>query len=111
MKALLLTPTFFPRLTGNVLTVGRIARELKEGGGIDCRVLDLSVVAEAEVVKEAREFGPNRSSVSSGERRRQRKSVQRQSGSSRPITTATENRWIICDSIEKRPVRTGARSQ
>ena len=58
MKALLLTPTFFPRLTGNAVTVGRIAREL-EDGGIDCRVLDLSVVAAAEVVKAARKFSPD----------------------------------------------------
>jgi L-malate glycosyltransferase len=58
MKALLLTPTFFPRLTGNAVTVRRIAQELEERG-INCRVLDLSVVAEAEVVKAAREFRPD----------------------------------------------------
>jgi glycosyltransferase involved in cell wall biosynthesis len=58
MKALILTPTFFPRLTGNAVTVGRITRELAEGG-IECLVIDLSHVAEAEAVKTARKFGPD----------------------------------------------------
>ena len=56
MKTLILTPTFFPRLTGNAVTAGRITRELAEGG-IECRVIDLSAVAEA--VKTARMFGPD----------------------------------------------------
>jgi glycosyltransferase involved in cell wall biosynthesis len=58
MKVLILTPTFFPRLTGNAVTVGRITRALAEGG-IECRVIDLSAVAEAEAVKTARQFGPD----------------------------------------------------
>ena len=58
MKAIILTPTFFPQLTGNAVTAGRIARELREGG-IECRVIDLSAVGEAEVVKAARTFGPD----------------------------------------------------
>ena len=58
MKALILTPTFFPRLTGNAVTAGRITRELTEGG-IECRVIDLSAVAEAEAIKTATAFGPD----------------------------------------------------
>jgi len=58
MKVLLLTPTFFPHLTGNAVTVGRIAREMEEGG-IDCRVLDLSIVAEGELMRAAQEFSPD----------------------------------------------------
>jgi len=58
MKTLILTPTFFPRLTGNAVTAGRITRELAEGG-IECRVIDLSAVAEAEAVKTASMFGPD----------------------------------------------------
>jgi glycosyltransferase involved in cell wall biosynthesis len=58
MKAVILTPTFFPRLTGNAVTAGRIAQELIEGG-IECRVIDLSAVGKAEVEKAAREFGPD----------------------------------------------------
>jgi glycosyltransferase involved in cell wall biosynthesis len=58
MKAIILTPTFFPRLTGNAVTAGRIAQELTEGG-IECRVIDLSVVGAAEAEKATREFGPD----------------------------------------------------
>lgn len=58
MKALILTPTFFPRLTGNAVTAGRITRELVEGG-IECRVIDLSTVTEAEAIKTAAAFGPD----------------------------------------------------
>ena len=58
MKVIILTPTFFPKLTGNAVTAGRIARELSEEG-IECRVIDLSVVGEAEVELATREFGPD----------------------------------------------------
>jgi glycosyltransferase involved in cell wall biosynthesis len=59
MKILLLTPTFYPQLTGNAVTVDRIARGLAEGGMV-CRVIDLSAVAmEADVLKAAREFSPD----------------------------------------------------
>ena len=58
MKAIILTPTFFPQLTGNAVTAGRIAQELTESG-IECRVIDLSAVGEAEVVKATRKFGPD----------------------------------------------------
>ncbi len=58
MKAIILTPTFFPQLTGNAVTVGRIAEELTEGG-IECRVIDLSAAGEAEIEKVTREFGPD----------------------------------------------------
>lgn len=58
MKAIILTPTFFPRLTGNAVTAGRIAKELTEGG-IECRVIDLSAVGEAEVEKTTRDFRPD----------------------------------------------------
>jgi glycosyltransferase involved in cell wall biosynthesis len=58
MRAILLTPTFFPRLTGNAVTAGRIAQELTEGG-IECRVIDLSAVGEAEVEKAIRTFRPD----------------------------------------------------
>jgi hypothetical protein len=58
MRAILLTPTFFPRLTGNAVTAGRIAQELTEGG-IECRVIDLSAVGGAEVEKAIRKFRPD----------------------------------------------------
>jgi glycosyltransferase involved in cell wall biosynthesis len=58
MKAIILTPTYFPQLTGNAVTVGRIAQELTEGG-IECQVIDLSAVGEAEVEKATRRFGPD----------------------------------------------------
>jgi len=45
MKAIILTPTFFPQLTGNAVTAGRIAQEMTESG-IECRVIDLSIVGE-----------------------------------------------------------------
>jgi hypothetical protein len=32
MKSLLLTPTFFPKLTGNAVTVHRIAEQLTQAG-------------------------------------------------------------------------------
>lgn len=58
MKAIILTPAFFPRFTGNAVTAGRIAQELTEDG-IECRVIDLSAVGESEAEKAARKFGPD----------------------------------------------------
>lgn len=58
MKTLVLSPTFFPKLTGNAVTVGRITRELAEGG-IECRVIDLSAVTKNEAVRRADMFGPD----------------------------------------------------
>lgn len=58
MKTLILTPTFFPRLTGNAVTAGRIARGLAEDG-IECRVIDLSVVAQTEAIAAATKFRPD----------------------------------------------------
>jgi glycosyltransferase involved in cell wall biosynthesis len=58
MRALLLTPTFHPQLTGNAVTVGRIARGLT-AGGVECRIIDLSKVPEVEVLKTAGDFGPD----------------------------------------------------
>ncbi len=58
MRALLLTPTFHPQLTGNAVTVGRIARGLT-AGGVECRIIDLSNVPEVEVLKTAGDFGPD----------------------------------------------------
>ncbi|MEW6334019.1 MAG: glycosyltransferase, partial [Thermodesulfobacteriota bacterium] len=58
MKALVLTPTFFPRLTGNAVTVERITRGLAECG-IPCRVIDLSAVTEEETIQAAAAFRPD----------------------------------------------------
>lgn len=58
MKALVLTPTFFPRLTGNAVTAERITRGLAECG-ISCRVVDLSTVSEAETLQTAAAFRPD----------------------------------------------------
>ncbi|MBM4312420.1 MAG: glycosyltransferase family 4 protein [Deltaproteobacteria bacterium] len=58
MKGIILTPAFSPRFTGNAVTAGRIAREVTEDG-IECRVIDLSAVGEAEAEKTARKFGPD----------------------------------------------------
>jgi len=58
MKALILTPTYFPRLTGNAVTVERIAQGLAECG-ISCRVIDLSAATEEETLRTAAAFRPD----------------------------------------------------
>lgn len=57
LRSLLITPTFFPRLTGNAVTVGRISQGLSEGG-VSCRVLDLEKVQEQELFTLLEEFPP-----------------------------------------------------
>ncbi|MDZ4165541.1 MAG: glycosyltransferase, partial [Smithellaceae bacterium] len=57
LRSLLITPTFFPRLTGNAVTVGRVRQGLSESG-ITCRVLDLEKIRESELVTLLDEFQP-----------------------------------------------------
>lgn len=56
-RSLLITPSFFPQLTGNAVTVDRISRGLSQAG-IDCRVMDLQKVQESEILPLLEEFQP-----------------------------------------------------
>lgn len=58
IRALLLTPTAFPKLTGNAITVGRIHHGLT-GKGVTSRVIDLSDNPTEEVIKKAKAFKPD----------------------------------------------------
>jgi glycosyltransferase involved in cell wall biosynthesis len=58
MKSLLLTPTYFPQLTGNAVTVQRISLELSRGG-ITCNIIDLSSLREKVLIERALEFAPD----------------------------------------------------
>jgi L-malate glycosyltransferase len=58
MKALLLTPTFLPSLTGNAVTVERISRILSKAGVI-CQVLDLSRTPPDTLPDHVRSFQPD----------------------------------------------------
>ncbi|MDD5711586.1 MAG: glycosyltransferase [Smithellaceae bacterium] len=58
MKSLLITPTFFPKPTGNAVTVERISRQLQQGG-IECRIIDLSLASEQTLLEEVRRFAPD----------------------------------------------------
>jgi len=58
MKALLLTPTFFPLLTGNAVTVERIGKHLTQSG-IDATILDLSGLTNEQVIRTAELFRPD----------------------------------------------------
>ena len=58
MKALLLTPTYFPQLTGNAVTVHRISTGLTQTG-IDCRIVDLSQTAGIDLLDLAGAFSPD----------------------------------------------------
>ncbi len=56
-RSLLITPSFFPRLTGNAVTVDRISRGLSQAG-ISCRVIDMQSVHESEILSLVDEFQP-----------------------------------------------------
>ena len=56
-RVAILTPFAFPSVRGNAVTVDRIARGLT-GAGLDVRVWDVSVVAEAVVERELEAFRP-----------------------------------------------------
>jgi glycosyltransferase involved in cell wall biosynthesis len=58
IRALLLTPTAPPQLTGNAVTVDRISRGLKSVG-ILCRIIDLSQNTTAQALKIAGAFKPD----------------------------------------------------
>jgi L-malate glycosyltransferase len=58
MKALLLTPTYFPQLTGNAVTVHRIAMGLSQQG-VECRIVDLSQVSGVNLLDAAGSFSPD----------------------------------------------------
>jgi len=58
MKALLLTPTYLPQLTGNAVTVHRISTGLIEKG-VDCRIVNLSQAAGSGLLDEMESFRPD----------------------------------------------------
>jgi len=58
MKALLLTPTYFPQLTGNAVTVNRISTGLSQKG-VECRIINLSQTAGLELMDAAGSFCPD----------------------------------------------------
>lgn len=58
IRTLLLTPTAFPKLTGNAVTVDRIHRGLT-GKGVTSRIIDLSENPTEEVLKKAKAFKPD----------------------------------------------------
>ncbi|MBN1546797.1 MAG: glycosyltransferase family 4 protein [Syntrophaceae bacterium] len=58
MKALLLTPTYFPQLTGNAVTVDRISKHLA-AAGIASLVVDLSQTDKEQVVRQTIRFQPD----------------------------------------------------
>jgi len=57
MRALLITPTYFPVLTGNAVTVERIAKGLREGGAL-CRILQVQRDHGNGIPEEISAFGP-----------------------------------------------------
>ncbi|MGD0275056.1 MAG: glycosyltransferase [Syntrophales bacterium] len=57
-RALLLTPTAFPKLTGNAITVDRIHHSLT-GKGVTSRIIDLSYNPTEAVMKKANAFKPD----------------------------------------------------
>jgi glycosyltransferase involved in cell wall biosynthesis len=58
IKSLLVTPTYFPQLTGNAVTVHRISQGLAQVG-VDCRIIDLSRTDGADLLRPCREFSPD----------------------------------------------------
>jgi L-malate glycosyltransferase len=58
MKALLLTPTYFPLLTGNAVTVDRIGRHLTQSG-IASTILNLSELRRKHVIRTAELYQPD----------------------------------------------------
>lgn len=58
MKTLLLTPTYFPQLTGNAVTVHRIAAGLAQQGW-ECRIMDLSQISGVNLLDAAGSFSPD----------------------------------------------------
>lgn len=58
MKAVLLTPTSFPDLTGNAVTVDRISLQLMSHG-IECRIMDLSRTPDARALSDSLSFRPD----------------------------------------------------
>lgn len=58
MRSLLLTPTYFPQLTGNAVTVNRISTGLEQVGVV-CRIADLSTVCGIDLLNLAGEFSPD----------------------------------------------------
>jgi glycosyltransferase involved in cell wall biosynthesis len=58
MKVLLLTPTYFPQLTGNAVTVHRIATGLSQLGAA-CKVMDLSRISGIDLLDAAGSFSPD----------------------------------------------------
>lgn len=58
IKTLLLTPSSYPRLTGNAVTVERIARGLSQEG-VACLIIDLGITEEQTIVAAVADFRPD----------------------------------------------------
>jgi len=58
MRSLLLTPTYFPQLTGNAVTVNRISTGLGQEG-VACRIIDLSTTAGIDLLDLVGDFSPD----------------------------------------------------
>ena len=58
MRSLLLTPTYFPQLTGNAVTVHRISSGLGQEG-VACRIIDLSTTGGIDLLDLAGDFSPD----------------------------------------------------
>jgi glycosyltransferase involved in cell wall biosynthesis len=58
MKTILLTPSTLPKLTGNAVTVDRIAFQLSSAG-ITCKVVDLSKMSASRIQAAAQSFKPD----------------------------------------------------
>ncbi len=58
MRILLLTPTYSPKLTGNAVTVQRVATGLAHAGVV-CRIMDLSQTEDRDLLEGADTFTPD----------------------------------------------------
>ena len=58
MKILVLTPTYFPLITGNAVTVHRIITGISQSG-TSCKIVDLSQKTDKDLLDEALSFSPD----------------------------------------------------
>ena len=58
MKILILTPTYFPLITGNAVTVHRIVTGVSQNE-ISCKIIDLSQKEDKNILAEAVSFAPH----------------------------------------------------
>ena len=58
MKILVLTPTYFPLITGNAVTTHRITTEISQSGA-SCKIIDLSQKMDTDLLDETVLFSPD----------------------------------------------------